>query len=180
MSMADRIIVLNEGKVMQDGTPSEIYASPKHPFVADFLGSTNWLNGCIVRGLEGTTSQFHSESGISFTLPHCHETRDGDCALCLRPERVSLIPSSAREATPDNAVLLPAKLIDAVDLGSSQHYVVRLTTGERLKVVALSGSGAAPQHGDHVQVAFDPADCLIFSKPNPSSPQGAGTGESPG
>jgi sulfate transport system ATP-binding protein len=56
MDLADRIVVMNRGAVEQDGTPSEIYDSPKTPFVASFIGSSNRLEGRIAGGrteLEG-------------------------------------------------------------------------------------------------------------------------------
>ena len=47
MSLADRIVVMNRGRIEQDGTPDEIYARPKTHFVATFVGRTNWLRGTI-------------------------------------------------------------------------------------------------------------------------------------
>ena len=45
LSIADRIFVMNEGKIMQSGTPKDIYINPTNPFVANFIGMTNFLDG---------------------------------------------------------------------------------------------------------------------------------------
>jgi putative spermidine/putrescine transport system ATP-binding protein len=56
LSMADRVAVFNEGKIVQVGTPEDIYYRPAHPFVADFVGSSNVLPAALVHQLTGQSA----------------------------------------------------------------------------------------------------------------------------
>jgi sulfate/thiosulfate transport system ATP-binding protein len=91
MDLADRIVVLNGGAVEQEGTPSEIYDSPRTPFVASFIGSSNRLEGRIVGGrtelegqdlgwpehVEGATAETRVDA---FVRPHDIEVKASPAA----------------------------------------------------------------------------------------------------
>ncbi len=50
MDVADRVVIMNEGKIEQIGTPEEVYDHPENPFVYDFLGSVNLFKGNVHKG----------------------------------------------------------------------------------------------------------------------------------
>lgn len=91
LTMSDRIVVLNGGKIEQVGTPDEVYHSPQTEFVATFIGESNILSGTVVN---------KSETGIDvdcngFTV-HSHDTKPElgeEVKLLLRPEHLSLNPN---------------------------------------------------------------------------------------
>jgi len=74
LAMADRIVVMNEGKIEQIGTPTEIYQRPATPFVANFVGNINLLDG------------FKKDNG-NIALDHSNDVTE-QMKLCLRPEDI--------------------------------------------------------------------------------------------
>ena len=84
LTMADRIVVMNEGVIDQVGTPLEIYRRPASPFVADFIGAMNFLSA--VAGGDGTVRI----DGVGLSAIECVCVQDEGTAvtLCLRPEDI--------------------------------------------------------------------------------------------
>jgi ABC-type Fe3+/spermidine/putrescine transport system ATPase subunit len=90
MAMADRIAVMNEGRVEQIGTAKEIYKQPASRFVADFIGESNFIavesrNGAVVTSVD------------SVPLPAPATTESGSGTLMVRPEAVRLTPASPND-----------------------------------------------------------------------------------
>jgi putative spermidine/putrescine transport system ATP-binding protein len=64
LALSDRIVVINQGEILQVGTPREVYERPQSRFVADFLGQSNFFEGTITQ-LEGSLAQFTTDNGAS-------------------------------------------------------------------------------------------------------------------
>jgi ABC-type Fe3+/spermidine/putrescine transport system ATPase subunit len=106
--MADRIVVMNQGVIEQVGTPTEVYRTPKSAFVADFVGTTNFLPGVVIdRG--------HVRfSGIDLACELDIKPGAGhDVTLAIRPEDVVVRNISA--STPNS---FPARIAEIEFLGS--------------------------------------------------------------
>ena len=79
-TIADRVLILHDGKIVRDGTPADVWAKPESAFVAGFLGLGNLLNGEVVE-----QNKFQTEHGI-FTVPCTHKHSKGDKVhLLARP-----------------------------------------------------------------------------------------------
>ena len=91
MTMADKIVVMNEGRIEQTGSPLDLYDRPANRFVAEFLGSPemNMMRGRIVRN--GTQASFETSDGQSLPLPNAGDDLPSDRAVLLgvRPEHLS-------------------------------------------------------------------------------------------
>ena len=74
MSLADRIIVMNRGRIEQQGTPDDIYSQPRTPFVAAFIGRANWIHGRISGEVAGGYDRLVTDRGSS----SCHPQARGD------------------------------------------------------------------------------------------------------
>ena len=74
MSLADRIIVMNRGRIEQQGTPDEIYSQPRTPFVAAFVGRANWIHGRI----SGEVAGGYAPAGDGSRLEPCHPQACGN------------------------------------------------------------------------------------------------------
>jgi spermidine/putrescine ABC transporter ATP-binding subunit len=120
MAMADRIAVMNEGRVDQLGTPSEIYDRPATPFVADFIGDMNHLEGILER--DGERRAVVLDGGAPVGIGRVVE----DAAAGARV-RVGLRPEEIRANTRGEGA--PASLLTAMVLGHHVQVVARLDGG---------------------------------------------------
>jgi multiple sugar transport system ATP-binding protein len=87
MTMADKIVILKDGVIEQEGSPLEVYDYPANLFVASFIGSPamNLIKGKIARG------KFMGESGVGYPLPKKHGAKDGQRVVYgVRPEHLEL------------------------------------------------------------------------------------------
>jgi putrescine transport system ATP-binding protein len=136
MTMSSRIAVMDRGRIVQIGTPSEIYETPKNRFVADFIGSVNLFEGTLKADAGGQIRVASAEAGTDLEAASDGGKRPGESVwVAVRPERIEL-------ARPGTAGDLPNRLggtiQDVAYLGDSCVYHVTLDTGKQLKVTAPS------------------------------------------
>ena len=153
LTMADRLVVMAEGKVQQVGSQRDLYENPANVFVAGFVGRTNFLRGRVQ-----TPGLFRSESGLGIRCPE--SALAGGQVLALRPERLSL--STAPVAGADNC--LPGTVEFASYLGGILEYYVRLTQQDRL-MVQSPNKFAEPVHsiGDSVHLTWPAQASLVLA-----------------
>ena len=133
MRMSDRIVVFNEGRVEQVGTPEEVYNKSATKFVAGFLGAANILSGEAAKKLFG-----HAKT------------------ISIRPERMRL-QSSNSEVSPDETSVM-ATVQEAAFVGANTIYIVETELGLRLNVsktnTELLGQDNSFATGDRVLVVW--------------------------
>jgi ABC-type Fe3+/spermidine/putrescine transport system ATPase subunit len=153
MSIADSIVIMNEGRVEQVGTPKEIYEKPSTKFVADFIGKVNLLPGDI--DLRGMLSLL----GRTIAMPERLGSLTGRVACAIRPERIKL---SSSEAAVHQAVI-----DDAIYLGPVVRYKVSVLTGGN-NAYMISVEVPAPEakfnNGDEVNFSVEPQDIHVFAE----------------
>jgi putative spermidine/putrescine transport system ATP-binding protein/spermidine/putrescine transport system ATP-binding protein len=139
MTLADRIVVMRDGRLEQIGSPAEVYQYPATRFVAGFVGASNFFRG-TVEGRTGESVLVCCPNGLHLTLPA--KAAPGDVVtVALRPEAVRVGPDSGGTHTP-NTVL--GTLEQAVYRGFMVHYYLRLPGGEALVAFQQNtGSGIA-------------------------------------
>ena len=100
MTLSDRVVIMNAGKIQQIGTPQEIYAYPNNHFVADFIGKANFLSGKVLRILSSKKVEIEVK-GCKFTITSYNKTfKEGEKILLLvRPEAVDLHPKKPQSIT---------------------------------------------------------------------------------
>ena len=100
MTLSDRVVIMNEGKIQQIGTPQEIYAYPNNYFIADFIGNANFLGGTVLRVLPSKKVEIEVK-GCKFTVTLYNKTfKEGEKILLLvRPEAVDLQPKKPQSIT---------------------------------------------------------------------------------
>ena len=87
LSMSDHIVVMNKGRVEQEGSPTAIYQNPKTPFVADFIGETNMLEGEIVSEADAEgCMRFRADCGLEAYIRNTGRLNRGSARLsaCAR------------------------------------------------------------------------------------------------
>lgn len=89
LTMSDRIVIIDGGKIRQDGTPREIYQNPKTTFVADFIGESNILKGIITN--IGKHIEIKIDDYLSFEIPPNEKDKIGDkINIMIRPENINI------------------------------------------------------------------------------------------
>ncbi|MCK1467198.1 ABC transporter ATP-binding protein [Bradyrhizobium sp. CW10] len=153
MSLADHIIVMSKGRIMQRGSAEEIYSAPASRFVADFIGQSNWFSGRLDDG------RFLTQDGLSVIVGG---TPPGDAVeLGIRPERIVV---RTKEAIADVSVNSFHGVIDKTEyLGSTIHHWVRLGNGRRIHAVVQNDGQCFARDGDSVRVEIRPEDCLVLA-----------------
>jgi iron(III) transport system ATP-binding protein len=164
LSMADRVAIVNTGRIEQLGPPDELYRRPRSRFVAEFLGETNFLS-CEAVGAVGGEGQVRTSAG---PLRTSHEIPAGGAPLVcsLRPEAFGLSPASGERGN-----LLTGRVVDFTFLGETAQLVVELTptdgaartSGPAPRVtVATLNPGSARRIGEPVSLSVDPSDVVVL------------------
>ena len=127
LALSDRIAVMREGSICQVGTPQEIYASPAEPFVADFIGTSNFLRGLMAGTAEDGSIVVDLESGKgSINVKAKGSFAPGAALLVsIRPERIRIVEMRGGEAPPA-ANCLEAEILDRVYAGTCYRYRLRV------------------------------------------------------
>jgi putative spermidine/putrescine transport system ATP-binding protein len=157
MSMADRIAVMNAGRVEQFDTPEAVYDAPSTLFVATFVGTANLLPGRLVRDGEGWALEAEAGGRLAISRPSpC--TREGAAVLAARPEHLSIV-----EPGPD---ALPATVGMVLPLGPSLVHELALADGRPIKLVRpRTADGARLRTGERVGIALRPGSpAAVFAK----------------
>jgi len=128
MSVADRIAVMNKGKVEQFDTPVAVYDRPQTLFVNGFIGTTNLLPGKIT-AVVGDTATVALDAGVSLRMPAPQGIAPGALVvLSVRPEQLVLSPVATADSWPIEPGL-------SLPLGSQLVHEVRTVDGAALKIV---------------------------------------------
>lgn len=148
MAVSDRIIVMKNAEIAQEGTPHDLYDRPANAFIADFIGDANLID------VEVTKSGAETEvtlQGRRLTLPLA-SAATGPAKIVLRPHHIHL----SREAEPER---LPAEVTYAAWLGNSVQYTLSTPVGP---IFAIAPPQPLPfRQGDSVQLGFAPGDVRL-------------------
>ncbi|MBN8942453.1 MAG: ABC transporter ATP-binding protein [Rhizobiales bacterium] len=156
LTMSDRIAVMDAGKIIQCGTPTEIYRHPQNRFVASFVGESNLIDAEIVQK-RGTTMTLKSRSGHVFTAESRNAIDVGRASVLVRPERIAI----SGEPAPNS---LPATVTSALFLGELLRIEARTDGGETLLIRCTDvADRPLPASGDRLHVRWGANDCWVLS-----------------
>ena len=164
MSLADHIIIMNKGRVMQRGSPEDIYSRPHNKFVAEFIGHSNWFSGQAKGHVAPNLVSFQTEDGSIVARAPEGGDASHTLELCVRPERIVLSKISAGSA-PDapNQNEFTGSVQLAQYLGSVIHTWVRLSSGRLVHVIEQNAGQSLRREGDKVGIQFWPEDCILVA-----------------
>jgi ABC-type Fe3+/spermidine/putrescine transport system ATPase subunit len=162
LTLADRIAVMDKGRIIQAGPARAVYERPRTRFVTDFLGEANIFSGRVVRSDDkGVTIAINGEDTID--APPQTGLMDGaaiDCAV--RPEHVRLLLEP-----PTAPISLPATVQHVAYRGASVDVHLTLRAGTPFIVFAQSGLlPVVPQAGQGVFLTWEPVHTLVLEKSN--------------
>jgi putrescine transport system ATP-binding protein len=152
MTIATRIAVMSEGRILQVGRPDEIYETPNCRFVADFIGSVNLFSGTVA---------VDAPDYMEIDTPECrHHVGHGinlgagtPVAVGVRPEKIDI----GITAPHGSANFVQGEIVDLAYLGSTTVYHLRLASGMKLKATVLNHArhgGVRPVCGDQVYASW--------------------------
>ena len=161
LSMADRLAVMESGRLAQVGTPIEVYRNPINRMVAEFIGETNFIEGRL-RGPGPEPGTFDVETAVGPLVARCHRTdwhpSEGDVVcLSVRPEALRVL-GEADAAT--NRVV--GRVTATAYLGSSAQYHLQLAGGSVLKVTQMNPAAILEPSDDPVFASADIDDVVIL------------------
>ena len=165
LTMSDRVIVLDHGRVQQMGTPGELYRRPSNRFVADFLGSANIFDGVLRRG----ENEFFVmlENGASMPAGVVAGGEGHPISAMIRPERIRIRPR-------DFPVGIDATVLECIYHGSAVRYVVRLAAG--FEMIALSQDPAPVfEPGTEIKLEWSTEDLWIIPEFSAEAPSLVGS-----
>lgn len=170
LTMSDRIAVMSGGRLVQVGSPLDLYHRPSTPFVAEFIGKMNFIDGEYLAADQGNSRIRVSET---VTL-QSRSAADGQSLpfrpgaalrVAVRPEQITL------EATPPGCGTLKHQLTGTVEsvifVGQAHLVLVRMEGQGGALVEVLVPSGAAPAQfaqGEKVTLLIDPADVRLYPR----------------
>ena len=144
MTMADRIAVMDGGRIEQLGTPDELYERPRTTFVAGFLGVSN-----LLRGSASPDGTVNLDDGTEVRVtPEALDGRTGRVAVGIRPEKI--------QVGEDGENQVPGDVKERAYIGVSTQYIVDTHAGELSVYVQNAGPQAAlAEPGDRVVLSWN-------------------------
>lgn len=145
MRMADKIVLLKDGRIEQQGTPAELYSTPKSEFVASFLGDVNRISATA------TPDGLMSEVGI---ILHEHaKDVTGDCEVLVRPEAIRLRPTQGEDGP-------TARVLQSRNLGAYSLVDLELPSGK--KITARAATILQPEDNQICAISLDQRQVFLF------------------
>jgi putative spermidine/putrescine transport system ATP-binding protein len=149
LSMSDRVVVLRNGRIVQQGTPSGLYERPRTRFVADFLGKSNFLSGVV---------EAARPDGFSYRCGEATLVQTGETAklgsrvlLALRPEKIEIV--GADRKLPNQ---LAGTLVNWSYTGAAFHLLVDTRDANQISLtVPTWRQPASPQVGAEITIGWD-------------------------
>jgi iron(III) transport system ATP-binding protein len=156
LSIADRIAILDAGRLLQVGAPAEIYRRPRNRFVAEFIGEGNFLTGQVVDRNEFLKVKLGNHCLLAVAPPGRAVAIGSRVTICLRPEAIRISEGKPGVQT------WRAKLVETAYLGQvAQH---RFQWGvDHLKVAELNPRPARVRPGNEYDLSADPEDVTILA-----------------
>jgi spermidine/putrescine transport system ATP-binding protein len=152
LTMSDRVAVMSAGKILQIGTPQEIYARPAERFVANFIGESNFLDATLAGG------EVTLKAGGKFAVAPPAGVADGPVSVLVRPEHASVRTGAAGDGD------LGATVRNVVYSGDATTFHLELPTGEpfKAKMANAPETGTLPAAGEAAALRIAPGAVTVL------------------
>jgi spermidine/putrescine ABC transporter ATP-binding subunit len=162
LSMANRIAVMDRGRVCQIASPVELYEQPASRFVADFIGKVNLIDAAVVGGANGSLTCEAAGLG-QVKLRHQGAAASGHVAIAVRPEKLNLSAAEPRSA---RLIRTRGTVHDIAYYGDTSNVFVTTASGIELMVSVTNErrSGLGVSRGQELWVSWRPEDALVLTE----------------
>ncbi|MGI9824198.1 ABC transporter ATP-binding protein [Agromyces sp. Marseille-Q5079] len=160
LSMSDRVAVMNQGRIVQEAAPRDLYYQPADRFVADFVGRVNMIPA-VVRGRDADGDALVEAFGTRLVTPCPDGVGTGaDVTVTFRPESVRW-----HEVAPDRPNLLPARVVRVEFLGEIVEYEAEILSGQTVvgSIVVRGAPPSSPTTGSDVVIELAPHACRVLA-----------------
>jgi spermidine/putrescine ABC transporter ATP-binding subunit len=164
LTLSDRIVVFNDGRIVQAGTPDDLYRYPANRFVAGFIGETNFFTGRVV-SLEGKSCSIQMQDGVQVTgcLRDSFPTPKTWATFSLRPEKILLGEEAAHTTNSYQGTVE-----EFLYLGEVTKYRIRLGTATTVTAKWPNRLGRARVHpGSTIAVGWNQEEMLLVALETP-------------
>jgi putrescine transport system ATP-binding protein len=162
MKVADRIGVMNQGRLVQVAPPEDIYEKPVSRWVADFIGDVNLIEGRLV--VAGAAAAIETAGGIRFRVGAADHGKAGETVwIALRPEKIAIV--AATDVPPADA--LHGTVLEIGYRGDTSLYKVGLDNGLVLKASAANTTRSIAQpigRNDRVALSWAPDAAVVLTR----------------
>ncbi|MDB5590460.1 MAG: Putrescine transport ATP-binding protein PotG [Enterovirga sp.] len=156
MTIADRIGIMQAGRLVQVGPPREVYERPRTRFVAGFVGDTNLLEGVVVGQHGGLTRVALPSGGEIAGASETAFSPGAPVAVAVRPERIELRPLAGEPSG------LTGEVAEVVFAGPWLECRVKLRGGPVLRVTRPNGAALVPAPGDSVALCVPAGAAVVL------------------
>jgi putative spermidine/putrescine transport system ATP-binding protein len=161
LTISDRIAVYNGGKILQIGTPEELYENPANSFVADFIGTSNFIP-VYCEQCEGefiTWSDAHNNAGKYKSYGMKDISPGQRMVLAIRPEKIYFADEGESEEN-----VLDGHIIEVIYTGESSRYRVQIDEFKQVEVRCQNKFGERKYSvGDRVRLSWHMKDCKVLA-----------------
>lgn len=159
--MSDRVIIMHDGRIVQSGSPSELYERPQSSFVADFLGTSNFLKGELQKATNTDGWSLITVGGLHCRVPDVGQQSKGQARLMLRPERITLNDPAGTEER------FTGRVAEIAYTGDLIRYRIALNDRDVVEVALQNKPSQVPQAsaGSEVTVGWRLEDVRVFVEP---------------
>ncbi len=169
LSMSDRVAVMDRGRIVQEGTPRDIYHAPANEFVAGFIGSTNLFQGRIV-GVDEGTGWARLETPLGSLLAATHGSLPGPVTVGIRPEDVIVHRGVRHEGASFEQPNVVAAVVEIGQFtGTYVEYRMRV---DGTVLMVRTGSRVDLQRNERAHLELPPEAIRVFAirgEPTPSA-----------
>ncbi|WP_279483599.1 ABC transporter ATP-binding protein [Aureimonas sp. SK2] len=150
LTLSDKVAILDRGRIVQIGEPTEVYERPANRFAAEFLGDTNFLQGTVE--VEGTVSAHGQRIASAIALPPVGQS----VTLAVRPEKIEIRDASddSGNGAQPSANQLSAVILASIYSGTAITYEAEAAGGLRLKIFAQNRDARPRSPGEPVILSW--------------------------
>ncbi len=160
MSMAERVIILRDGRMQQEGLPDVVYSKPNSRFVAEFVGRSNWITG-VCETPETDPWIIECDEGLTLTIPARADGEYRHFDIGIRPESLEVV--SADDPGSSSRPVLKGVVVDVGTLGPERQVMVQFSTGKQM--LAIDRDRSENIHpGQRVVLRVRVCECIVLPR----------------
>ena len=163
LSVADRIAIIADGEMIEQGTPEEIYSNPKNKFTAEFIGEKNILDGKITTINKNNIFVDIEKDIIEISNKNYNVSKNQKVSLSIKSESIELKKHASAKLTNKNKNSIFGKVTEITFLGQFVRYLVILKNGQEIQVRSVDKISNLKLN-DEVLLNWNKTDLLLHTK----------------